>query len=437
MLQQILREMYVEPELLAELNDEQKQILFYKMREEQVRRWREREDKAESGKTQNKHSSKTGKAATGKNVEWLRGVDDEVWVWVMGDAPGDKPYEQIAEEIMAERARKQAQLEAQQLWKEREAEIKKKFRDAMMKEKARSVAGKWKEEAEDRRAAKLEEERIQEELQKREDEERQQGEEEIRQQEVKRAKELYISLKQAHQENQRSEKDEHEWQEMLRRSKAADEDRTRKARRARDEYHRQSLRAIEKGKVAGLSTLFQNIRIDKFQEPKTAIHIPTSRLSSPVSGPDKTWERPVRPVSHDMIIRWFREEQIALCAGLERNSNSIAPWFHGIISRHEAEELLMNMGEGSFLLRVSELIWGYTLSYRQQIGFKHFLVDASGDYYSFLGVDQLRHTTLAHLVNFHKEEVITTSGNELLHEACGQRRSPPDYSELFHTTTCT
>lgn len=48
----------------------------------------------------------------------------------------------------------------------------------------------------------------------------------------------------------------------VQRSKAADEEMKCKARRARDEYKRQSLRAIEKGLVAGLSGLFQKTHLN-------------------------------------------------------------------------------------------------------------------------------------------------------------------------------
>ena len=74
----------------------------------------------------------------------------------------------------------------------------------------------------------------------------------------------------------------------------------------------------------------------------------------------------------------------------------------GILTLKRANELLSTCVPGSFLIRVSERIRGYALSYLSEDGCKHFLIDASTDSYSFLGVDQLQHATLAELVEYHK-----------------------------------
>ncbi|KAG8139717.1 hypothetical protein E2320_002501 [Naja naja] len=101
MLKQILSDMYVDPELLAELNEEQKQILFFKMRQEQVRRWKEREAVATTPKPVLKKDH-------GKSVQWKLGADGDIWVWVMGEHMLDKPYDLLCSEILAERVKQQS-----------------------------------------------------------------------------------------------------------------------------------------------------------------------------------------------------------------------------------------------------------------------------------------------------------------------------------------
>ncbi|XP_035267212.1 SH2 domain-containing protein 4A-like isoform X2 [Anguilla anguilla] len=83
MLQQILKDMYIDPDVLEALNEEQKQTLFLKMRQEQVRRWTEREEKLEREGSAALKSKQT--KASKKRVSWLLGRDGDVHVRVIGE----------------------------------------------------------------------------------------------------------------------------------------------------------------------------------------------------------------------------------------------------------------------------------------------------------------------------------------------------------------
>lgn len=77
-LSEILTTGHVDEELLAALDDDQKQLLFCQMRSEQVRKWEAAEADFEKTGPMNRKQKKKG-------LRWLTGVDGEVWVWVMGD----------------------------------------------------------------------------------------------------------------------------------------------------------------------------------------------------------------------------------------------------------------------------------------------------------------------------------------------------------------
>jgi SH2 domain-containing protein 4A len=65
--------------------------------------------------------------------------------------------------------------------------------------------------------------------------------------------------------------------------------------------------------------------------------------------------------------------------------------------------LLKNKPSGAFLVRVSERIWGYTVSYVVRDGVsKHFLVERIPQGYQFLGTNQIVHDQLYDLVSYHE-----------------------------------
>ncbi|XP_063565191.1 SH2 domain-containing protein 4A isoform X4 [Gorilla gorilla gorilla] len=364
----------------------------------------------------------------GKSVHWKLGADKEVWVWVMGEHHLDKPYDVLCNEIIAERAQLKAEQEAEEPRKTDSEEFtnslktKSQYHDLQApdnqqtKDIWKKVAEKEELEQGSRPAPTLEEEKIQkkESMKKKQDEE-------INQIEEERTKQICKSWK-----------EDSEWQASLRKSKAADEKRRSLAKQAREDYKRLSLGA-QKGR--GGERLQSPLRVP--QKPKRPPLPPKPQFLNPGAYPQKPLRnqglvRTVSSSAQEDIIRWFKEEQLPLRAGYQKTSDTIAPWFHGILTLKKANELLLSTGmPGSFLIRVSERIKGYALSHLSEDGCKHFLIDASADAYSFLGVDQLQHATLADLVEYHKEEPITSLGKELLLYPCGQQDQLPDYLELF------
>lgn len=422
MLKQILSEMYIDPDLLAELNEEQKQILFFKMREEQVRRWKEREAAME--KQESLPVKPRPKTDNSKSVHWKLGADNEVWVWVMGEHHLDKPYDVICDEILAERARLKAEQETPELRKAQPGELSSSSKSKLPSSEGRAPGagetGNVGEKAAEvgtpgrgcRPAAPLGEQKAPKKVSV-----KQTQDEEIKQTDEERTKEIYTNWK-----------EDSEWQASLRKSKAADEKRRSLAKQAREDYKRLSQRGRSgkgpQGPPGGPP------------KPKRPPLPPKPHFLSPAGQPhtplrNQKVTRPASSPAQEDIRRWFREEQLPLRAGYLADSDSIAPWFHGVLTVNRANELLSTCVPGSFLIRVNEKVKGYALSYQSEDGCKHFLIDASLDSYSFLGVDQLQHASLAELVEYHKEEPITSLGKELLLYPCGQQQEPPDYLELF------
>ncbi|XP_041087170.1 hematopoietic SH2 domain-containing protein homolog isoform X2 [Polyodon spathula] len=129
----------------------------------------------------------------------------------------------------------------------------------------------------------------------------------------------------------------------------------------------------------------------------------------------------------DAAIKWFTEFQVDC---VMRNGD-VPEWFHGIITRKNAEDLLQNKAAGCFLIRVSESRIGYTLSYRTVDCCRHFMIDVlRNGQYTIVG-EATSYKSLDHLVDFHQRHPILPY-NEILTVPCGQiSKDDADYAELL------
>lgn len=116
----------------------------------------------------------------------------------------------------------------------------------------------------------------------------------------------------------------------------------------------------------------------KWPVPPTNRPIPPVRKSSSAV-PATSVLTSLKPANLEAAQDWYWTEEFPRAAGLEPGTGNMSAWFHGAVSRAEAERRLVDRPVGAFLARLTERLWGYALSVRNPSGgVSHFLVDAGG-----------------------------------------------------------
>eukprot|EP00056_Hartaetosiga_gracilis_P012639 m.202284 g.202284 ORF g.202284 m.202284 type:complete len:997 (+) comp13721_c0_seq7:256-3246(+) len=127
--------------------------------------------------------------------------------------------------------------------------------------------------------------------------------------------------------------------------------------------------------------------------------------------PYGTISRQARKEKNERSIRWFVTEEKKKGAGM--GEDGFEQWFHGVISRRESEARLKNQKSGTFLVRVAESRFGYTLSMVNKGRVKHFMINVTdkGEY-KMVGNSRL-FVCLNDIVSYHVAHSITKVGDKL------------------------
>ncbi|CAG9129539.1 unnamed protein product [Plutella xylostella] len=451
MLQQILRDLWVDPEILAELDDAQKQTLFCKMREEQVRRWQQWDQKVSQGEEPRR--LKTSK----KQVQFLKGEDGEPWVWVMGEHPDDKSIETLLAEEAKRKAVEQARHEAHQLRKSVEKELTHLIDDYKpldSLEQKFDLSPKSVDSIEDTLEIYCSVDELRQRIQALEPEVKlpdSSPDSLDDKNEYRNEKNLKMEVNKntLHFNFIEGKRDAYQelgipsggdgvslrvaaWERRVAAARAGDILRGLRARRARTlrdaqlhEHDADVAWREQERKAKEAEAAMREIARAAREE-----HRRSSVMEPPV---DPCLTEAGKPPNREAVIEWFRNYELKRGVGLDENKKPMN-WFHGLITRSESEALLATQPAGRFLVRVSERVWGYAVSLRGAGGTggagaaggrcKHFLVEAVGANYRLLGAQQRLHASLADLIKYHKTVPITEAGGELLTTPCVPAQTP-------------
>ncbi|CAD0202446.1 unnamed protein product [Chrysodeixis includens] len=409
MLQQILRDMWVDPEILAELDETQKQTLFCKMREEQVRRWQVWDEKV--GKEDERPKfQKNGK----KQVQFLTGEDGEPWVWVMGEHADDKSIETILAEEAREKAIAQARQEVQQLRKSVEKELTQliEYKPLDDLEQKFDLSPKTIDPLEDTLEIYCTVDELRQRIEALEPDVKLEEHELADKADFNDSLKLDLGKNTLHFNFIEGKRDV--LQDMSgggggdgvsvlvaaggAAARAGDILRGLRARRAR--ALRQAQHAAHSHDIAWRDQERKakeaEASMREIARAAREAHRRSAHLAAPI---DPTQEG--KPPNKEAVVEWFRTHELKRGVGLDENNKPV----------------------DCFLVRVSERVWGYAVSWRGAARCKHYLVEAAPAY-RLLPTGQRAHDTLADLINYHKTVPITESGGELLVSACAPAQAP-------------
>ncbi|WAQ98013.1 MYO3B-like protein [Mya arenaria] len=136
------------------------------------------------------------------------------------------------------------------------------------------------------------------------------------------------------------------------------------------------------------------------------------------------------PGNKEASKNWFQETQATQIYD-PMASNFIAEWFHGVISRRQSENLLKTKATGTFLIRVSESRFGYTLSFKGENRVHHYMIDQLRNKKFIVVGEPKVHKTLKDIIEYHQNNRIS-NWKGFLTDPCGQESGECDYGDLVN-----
>lgn len=162
--------------------------------------------------------------------------------------------------------------------------------------------------------------------------------------------------------------------------------------------------------------VIQEINEQDAKRPLSYFNKPAAGATSAPSLKDRAYKNQggkKKGMARAASVKWFKETEAAKGSGMSEDGG-FASWFHGIITRMEAESLLKGQPSGTFLIRVAESRFGYSLSLSFKNRCKHFMIDQDTDQrYLVVGNDRT-FPSLNEVVAFHQRHPVTDDGDTLL-----------------------